>query len=132
MRKPEIVQRFLREMRWLAQLDHSNIVKVFAAGEHDGTPYAALEFVDGRDLARSRGLRDSIVRAASTEGLKYGGITNMMDRLSNPAKIAAFNAAEELKDIMRPLFRKHMDDIISENDPSKRVEQSKTSIALPP
>jgi len=48
-----------------------------------------------------------------TEALKYGGITNMMDRLSNPAKIAAFNASEELKDIMRPLFQKHMDDIMS-------------------
>ena len=47
-----------------------------------------------------------------TEGLKYGGITNMMDRLSNPAKIKAFELAEELKDIMRPLFRKHMDDIM--------------------
>ena len=47
-----------------------------------------------------------------TEALKYGGITNMMDRLSNPAKIAAFNASEELKDIMRPLFQKHMDDIM--------------------
>ncbi|KQC28992.1 ketol-acid reductoisomerase [Flagellimonas eckloniae] len=48
-----------------------------------------------------------------TEGLKYGGITNMMDRLSNPAKIKAFDLAEELKDIMRPLFQKHMDDIMS-------------------
>lgn len=48
-----------------------------------------------------------------TEALKHGGITNMMDRLSNPAKIAAFNMSEELKDIMRPLFQKHMDDIIS-------------------
>lgn len=47
-----------------------------------------------------------------TEGLKYGGITNMMDRLSNPAKIKAFELSEELKDIMRPLFNKHMDDII--------------------
>ncbi len=47
-----------------------------------------------------------------TEGLKYGGITNMMDRLSNPSKIKAFELAEELKDIMRPLFQKHMDDII--------------------
>ncbi len=47
-----------------------------------------------------------------TEGLKYGGITHMMDRLSNPAKIKAFELAEELKEIMRPLFRKHMDDII--------------------
>ncbi|MEJ2584242.1 MAG: ketol-acid reductoisomerase [Robiginitalea sp.] len=48
-----------------------------------------------------------------TEGLKYGGITNMMDRLSNPAKIRAFELSEELKEVMRPLFRKHMDDIMS-------------------
>jgi ketol-acid reductoisomerase len=48
-----------------------------------------------------------------TEALKHGGITNMMDRLSNAAKIEAFEIAEELKDIMRPLFQKHMDDIIS-------------------
>jgi ketol-acid reductoisomerase len=48
-----------------------------------------------------------------TEGLKYGGITHMMDRLSNPAKIKAFELSEQLKDIMRPLFNKHMDDIMS-------------------
>ena len=48
-----------------------------------------------------------------TEALKHGGITNMMDRLSNPAKIKAFELSEELKVIMRPLFEKHMDDIIS-------------------
>ena len=48
-----------------------------------------------------------------TEALKHGGITNMMDRLSNPSKIKAFELSEELKDIMRPLFEKHMDDIIS-------------------
>ncbi|SKB38217.1 ketol-acid reductoisomerase [Salegentibacter holothuriorum] len=48
-----------------------------------------------------------------TEALKHGGITNMMDRLSNPAKIKADEISEELKQIMRPLFQKHMDDIIS-------------------
>jgi ketol-acid reductoisomerase len=48
-----------------------------------------------------------------TEGLKHGGITNMMDRLSNPAKVRAFYLAEELKDIMRPLYEKHQDDIMS-------------------
>ena len=48
-----------------------------------------------------------------TEALKHGGITNMMDRLSNPAKIKAYALSEELKDIMRPLFHKHMDDIMS-------------------
>lgn len=48
-----------------------------------------------------------------TEALKHGGITNMMDRLSNSAKIKAFQVSEELKTIMRPLFYKHMDDIMS-------------------
>ncbi|TLP72792.1 ketol-acid reductoisomerase [Maribacter sp. ACAM166] len=48
-----------------------------------------------------------------TEGMKYGGITHMMDRLSNPSKIKAFELAEELKEIMRPLFQKHMDDIMT-------------------
>ncbi len=48
-----------------------------------------------------------------TEALKQGGITNMMDRLSNPAKIRAYVLAEELKDIMHALFQKHMDDIIT-------------------
>jgi ketol-acid reductoisomerase len=45
--------------------------------------------------------------------LKQGGITAMMDRLSNPAKIVAFDISEVLKDIMRPLFQKHQDDIMS-------------------
>lgn len=48
-----------------------------------------------------------------TEALKQGGITNMMDRLSNPAKIKAHQLSEELKVILKPLFEKHMDDIIS-------------------
>jgi ketol-acid reductoisomerase len=48
-----------------------------------------------------------------TEGLKHGGITNMMDRLSNPAKIRAFYLAEELKGIMRSLYEKHQDDIMT-------------------
>lgn len=50
---------------------------------------------------------------AVAEGLKQGGITNMMDRLSNPAKIKAFHLSEELKSILAPLFQKHMDDIMS-------------------
>ena len=48
-----------------------------------------------------------------TEALKQGGITLMMDRLSNPAKLRAYALSEQLKEIMAPLFQKHMDDIIS-------------------
>lgn len=49
----------------------------------------------------------------TTEALKIGGITHMMDRLSNPAKLRAFELAENIKKLTRPLFEKHMDDIIS-------------------
>ena len=48
-----------------------------------------------------------------TEALKYGGVVHMMDRLSNPAKIKAYDLSEELKDLLRPLFQKHQDDIMS-------------------
>ena len=48
-----------------------------------------------------------------TEALKQGGITAMFDRLSNPAKIKAFELSQEMKTIMRPLFQKHQDDIMS-------------------
>ncbi|MDA3938625.1 MAG: ketol-acid reductoisomerase [Spirochaetia bacterium] len=48
-----------------------------------------------------------------TEALKHGGVTNMLDRLSNPAKIVAYELSEELKKLMGDLFKKHMDDIMS-------------------
>jgi ketol-acid reductoisomerase len=57
-----------------------------------------------------------------TEGLKHGGITNMMDRLSNPAKIRAYELAQELKDIMRSLYEKHQDDIITGHFSSTMME----------
>ena len=48
-----------------------------------------------------------------TEALKHGGITKMMDRLNNIAKIKAYNLSEELKEILTPLFKKHMENILS-------------------
>ena len=56
------------------------------------------------------------------EGLKHGGITNMMDRLSNPAKIIASELAAELKDLMGSLFKTHMDNIITGNFSSGMME----------
>merc|ERR1719310_1648581 len=48
-----------------------------------------------------------------TEALKHGGITGMMDRLDNPSKMKAAELASELKTIMKPLYDKHQDDIIT-------------------
>jgi ketol-acid reductoisomerase len=57
-----------------------------------------------------------------TQALKVGGITHMMDRLSNPAKLEAFRLSEKVKSLLRPLFIKHMDDILS-GEFSKKMMQ---------
>ena len=62
-----------------------------------------------------------------TEALKHGGITNMMDRLSNTAKVKAFELSEELKIILTPLFQKHMDDIMSGNFSMTMMEDWKNN-----
>jgi serine/threonine protein kinase len=43
-------QRFLREMRAAASVDHPHIVPVFDAGEADGVLFIAMRYVSGQDL----------------------------------------------------------------------------------
>lgn len=51
MDEAHAVDRFRREMLALARFEHPNIVRVYDAGEHEGTHYLAMEYVDGCDLA---------------------------------------------------------------------------------
>src|SRR2546423_14869793 len=46
----EQLERFRREARAVAQLNHPHIVTVIDAGEDDGTPYIVFEYVDGETL----------------------------------------------------------------------------------
>ena len=48
--RPGFRERFERESRLAASLDHPNIIPVYAAGEHDGVLYIVMRFVDGTDL----------------------------------------------------------------------------------
>ena len=43
-------RRFEREARAAAKLHHTNIVPVFGVGEHDGTPYYVMQFIQGLGL----------------------------------------------------------------------------------
>lgn len=45
-----LVARFLREARAVADLNHPNIVQVFSVDKHEGRPYFAMEFVEGESL----------------------------------------------------------------------------------
>jgi tRNA A-37 threonylcarbamoyl transferase component Bud32 len=49
---PERIARFLREMKAIGSLDHGNVVEAHDAGEHAGTVYLVMKFIEGTDLAR--------------------------------------------------------------------------------
>ena len=50
LRDPKQYKRFEREARAAARLHHTNIVPVFGVGEHDGTPYYVMQFIQGQGL----------------------------------------------------------------------------------
>jgi serine/threonine-protein kinase len=60
---PEIRQRFYREARGLARLQHPNIVTVYDLGEDDGTAYIAMELLNGVDWRRA--MRDRPLSTAA-------------------------------------------------------------------
>jgi serine/threonine-protein kinase len=47
----ELRQRFLREARIAARLQHPNIVSIYGVGEHESQPFIAMEYISGDTLA---------------------------------------------------------------------------------
>ena len=51
---PELNQRFVREAKAVAKMNHPNVVNVFDLGHHtDGSPYIAMELLKGQDLQKA-------------------------------------------------------------------------------
>src|SRR6267142_4417904 len=46
----EFRQRFQQEARSMARMNHENVVRVIDYGDHDGTPFIVMEFLEGSDL----------------------------------------------------------------------------------
>ncbi|MFC1596432.1 protein kinase [Planctomycetota bacterium] len=78
MGSPEAVERFRREVKAAARLEHPNIVTAYDAGEAGGVHFLVMQYVEGKDLAHVLAERgplpveeavDCVVQAA--RGLEY-------------------------------------------------------------
>jgi hypothetical protein len=50
-RDPALVQRVVQEVRTARQISHPNVCRVWDVGEHDGSMFFSMEYVDGESLA---------------------------------------------------------------------------------
>jgi serine/threonine protein kinase/formylglycine-generating enzyme required for sulfatase activity len=94
VRDPSAVARFEREVRAAAALVHPHIVTAYDAGEHRGTHYLVMEYVDGRNLADI--VRDDGPPAVATavkyivqvaRGLDYAHARGIVHRDIKPANL---------------------------------------------
>ncbi len=46
----ERLERFEREARAIARIDHPGVVTVYEAGRHEGAPFLAMQYVEGETL----------------------------------------------------------------------------------
>jgi len=69
---PALAQRFVREARLAATLDHPNIVTLFDFFEYEGVPYIAMEYVAGGSLRELIGRLDLPQVCGVVEGVLAG------------------------------------------------------------
>ncbi len=91
---PELKERFYREARSCARLQHPNIVTVYDLGEQDGTAYIAMELLIGADLrkfiAEKRTMPDETkleLLAGVCDGLHHAHTHGIIHRDIKPSNI---------------------------------------------
>ncbi|MCR9293080.1 MAG: protein kinase [bacterium] len=74
---PDALARFQRESQALAMLNHPNVVRIYDVGEQDGTPYLAMEWIEGPSLRQYlRDVRLQEQDAARLVAALAGGVSD--------------------------------------------------------
>jgi len=93
MENQESEQRLLREAQAMARLNHPHVVAVHDAGTHEGRPFVAMEFVEGRSLdtwlKQARPPWKEVVAAfvAAGEGLEAAHLAGLVHRDFKPGNV---------------------------------------------
>jgi serine/threonine-protein kinase len=97
-------ERFLREARLSARLQHPNIITVYDVGSHEGQPFIAMEFIAGETLAQiiGRGAPLPLARIISLaqqicHGLGYAHRHGVVHRDIKPANLMVIRESGVLK-----------------------------------
>jgi tetratricopeptide (TPR) repeat protein len=61
---PELVERFLREARFLARFRHPNVVQLYELGRHEGRDFLAMELIEGQPFPATSDRREAVARLA--------------------------------------------------------------------
>lgn len=90
----EMRRRFAQEARTASALNHPNIVTIYDAGEHQGTFFIAMEYLEGTTLQQMIATRralppEEVVRIGTQicEGLEYAHARGVIHRDIKPANI---------------------------------------------
>ncbi|MCX4240406.1 serine/threonine-protein kinase [Paraliomyxa miuraensis] len=70
----EFKERFLREGRALAAMNHPNIVQIYQIGDYQDRPFLAMEFLDGEDLGQAIKKRGPINPGDAAEVIRQAAI----------------------------------------------------------
>ena len=91
---PDLLGRFRREAKAAGALQHPNIVTIYEMGEADGTPFIAMEYLEGESLAALIARRASVPLAQkigylveTCRALQYAHRHNIIHRDIKPANI---------------------------------------------
>lgn len=82
----EATRRFRREAEVMSKVPHRNVCRIFETGEHDGTPFLVMEYVEGLTLAE----------------LLHADSASTAGRSGNSADLSSLIAAVRQSRISRP------------------------------